>query len=177
MTLVVCSLANLDEVILTRRPSHVITLLSGGLMIGPLAAFGPDRHLRLAVDDIHEPIAGMVAPDEATVEQVLAFGHAWDGAAPVIVHCFAGVSRSSASALAIACARNPDVDELVITTALRRLAPHVFPNRRITAIADAMLGRQGRLIAAVEAMGADDLEAPKRPVELPSDFRAHARAP
>lgn len=176
MTLIVCSLSSLAEVITTRRPSHVITLLSRELMIAPIAEFAPGRHLRLTVDDIHEPAPGLIAPDEDTVEQVLAFGRAWDGASPMAVHCFAGVSRSSASALAIACDRNPNVDELLICSALRRMAPHVFPNRRIIAIADQMLGRCGRLVAAVESMGGDDLEAPKRPVELPSDFAAFARS-
>ncbi|HXQ10005.1 MAG TPA: hypothetical protein VN805_03295 [Caulobacteraceae bacterium] len=174
MTLIVCSLSSLADVIAERRPSHVLTLLSPDLMIEPLVGVAPERHLRLTLDDIHEPVPGLIVPDESAVQRVIAFGEGWDRSAPMVVHCFAGVSRSSASALAIACARNPDVDERLIAMTLRRRAPHVFPNRRITAIADSLLDRQGRLIAAVEAMGGDDLEAPKRPVELPSDFAVFA---
>jgi predicted protein tyrosine phosphatase len=95
----------------------------------------------------------------------------------MVVHCFAGVSRSSAAALAIACERNPDAPELEIALTLRRLAPHAYPNRRITALADEMLGRRGRLIDAVEAMGRDDLQAPHVPVELPSRFAAQVAPP
>jgi predicted protein tyrosine phosphatase len=177
MTLIICSLASLEDVIIDRRPSHLLTLLSPDWMIDPHAAMAPDRHLRLAVDDIPEPMPGLVAPDEAAVEQLLAFGRGWDAAQPMVVHCFAGVSRSSAAALAIACERNPDAPELAIALTLRQLAPHAFPNRRITALADEMLGRDGRLIDAVEAMGRDDLEAPHVPVELPSVFQAKVAPP
>lgn len=170
MTLIICSLASLPQVVAQRRPSHLITLLGPDWMIGAVEALGPDRHLRLSVDDIHEPMPGLIAPDIVDVERALAFGRGWDGGAPMVVHCFAGVSRSSATALAIACERNPQTPELEIALLLRRRAPHAFPNRRITAIADDLLGRRGRLIAAVEAMGRDDLEAPHVPVELPSRF-------
>jgi len=123
---------------------------------------------RRTLGEIQESIADVFSA--ADVERALAFARAWDGDAPMVVHCFAGVSRSSATALAIACERNPDTPEQEIALLLRRLAPHAFPNRRITAIADQLLGRRGRLIHAVEAMGRDDLEAPHVPVELPSRF-------
>jgi len=177
MTIIVCSLASLPDVVRERRPSHVISLLNPEMMIETLEDVPPGRHLRLVVHDIHEPMEGLIAPDEAMVERLLAFGRGWDGAAPLVVHCLAGVSRSSASAVAIACQANPHASELEIALQLRERAPHVYPNRRITAIADAMLGRDGRLIAAVEAMGGDDLEVPHLPVELPARFPARAPAP
>jgi predicted protein tyrosine phosphatase len=169
MTLIICSLARLPDV-LARRPSRVLTLLSPDVMIEPLAYLGPGNHLRLTLHDIHEPTPGMIEPDARMVESLLTFGRDWDRESPMVVHCLAGVSRSSASALAIACDRNPHVDEMEIALRLRRRAPHIFPNRRITALADAMLGRHGRLIAAVEAMGGDDRGAPLVPVDLPSRY-------
>jgi predicted protein tyrosine phosphatase len=172
MTLIICSLARLPDVIADKRPSHVMSLLSPDLMIEPLAHLPSERHLRLTVHDIHEPTPGMIAPDEAMVASLLRFGRGWDAERPMVVHCLAGVSRSSAAALAIACDRNPAVAEIEIALRLRALGAHIFPNRRITALADAMLERDGRLIAAVEAMGGDDLEAEHSPVELPSDYAA-----
>lgn len=177
MTLIICSLASLPDVVAQRRPSHLVTLLGPDWMIDELPHVGAGRHLRITVDDIHEPMLGLVAPDLAHVERALAFGETWDAEAPMVVHCFAGVSRSSATALAIACARNPDTPELEIALLLRRLAPHTFPNRRITALADQLLGRRGRLIQAVEAMGRDDLEAPHVPVELPSRYPTRVARP
>jgi len=177
MTLIICSLASMPGVVAQRRPSHLITLLGPDWMIEEVGEVGPGRHLRITVDDIHEPTPGLVAPEAADVERALAFARAWHGDAPMVVHCFAGVSRSSATALAIACQRNPETPELEIALLLRRLAPHAFPNRRITAIADQLLGRRGRLIDAVEAMGRDDLEAPHVPVELPSRYPSAVVSP
>jgi predicted protein tyrosine phosphatase len=175
MTLIVCSLAALPDVIAARRPSHVITLLDPDLMIAPAAGVAGDNHLRLAVDDIAEPAEGMVTPDEAMVARLLAFSRGWDGEAPMIVHCLAGVSRSTAGALAVACDRNPHASEHDIAQAMRRLAPHAYPNRRIVALADHLLDRRGRLIDAVEAIGRDDLGFRPRPFDLPSRFAAPAQ--
>ena len=67
-------------------------------MIDTPAGITPERHLRLGVNDIAEPIDGMVAPDESLVVQLLAFGRTWDESAPMLVHCWAGISRSTAGA-------------------------------------------------------------------------------
>jgi predicted protein tyrosine phosphatase len=70
----------------------------------------------------------------------------------MFVHCYAGISRSTAAALAILCQFNPG-RELEAAQALRRAAPHAKPNRRIIAIADHLMGLDSRLQDAVEAMG------------------------
>lgn len=177
MTLIVCSLDILPETIAARRPSHVITLLEPSLMIEPAQGVAEENHLRLSVHDITRRARGMVAPDEALVNRLLAFARGWDQGAPMIVHCLAGVSRSTASALAIACDRNPDVPEVEIARTLRRVAPHAYPNSRIIALADAALDRRGRLVAAVEAMGVEDMGAYRVPFDLPAAYRAEAPNP
>jgi predicted protein tyrosine phosphatase len=174
MTLIVCSLAALPDVIAARRPSHIITLLDPDLMIGPAEGLAEQNHLRLEVDDIALPTPGMVLPDQGMVARLLTFARQWDPRAPMIIHCFAGVSRSTAVALAVACDRNPHTPEDEIAAWLRDVAPHAYPNRRIIALADRLLERQGRLIAAVEAMGPNDPAAPYRPFDLPAAFPAAA---
>jgi predicted protein tyrosine phosphatase len=166
MVLIVSPLSRLPDVIAARRPSHLITLLSPEELIPTPRGFAPERHLRLGVHDIAEPMAGLVAPDASTVEAVLAFAQGWDAAAPMVVHCWAGISRSTASAFAIACERNPHADELEIALAMRRASPSAFPNRRIVALADDILGRQGRMVEAVEAMGGNGFVIEGVPFEL-----------
>src|SRR5262249_16121000 len=95
MTLIVCPLPRLPDVIAARRPSHLVTLLSPEELIETPAGVDPSRHLRLGVHDIAVPEAGLIAPDAAMVEQVLAFAQGWDAAAPMVVHCWAGISRST----------------------------------------------------------------------------------
>ena len=166
MVLIVSPLSRLHHLIAQRRPSHVITLLSPEEMIPTPPGFASERHLRLGVHDITGPQIGMTAPDASTVERILTFSLDWTAEAPMVIHCWAGISRSTATALVIACARNPEANEIEIALKMRRAAPHAYPNRRIVALADEILARDGRLIAAVEAMGLNNFEVEGSPFEL-----------
>jgi predicted protein tyrosine phosphatase len=152
MVLVVTPLRLLADVMAEHAPSHLITLLSPEELIDTPAGFDPKRHLRLGVHDIAVPEAGFVAPNADMVERVLRFAQDWDERSPMVVHCWAGISRSTASAFAIACERNPHADELKIALSMRKASPSAFPNRRIVALADDILDRRGRMLEAVEAM-------------------------
>jgi len=151
--LIVCGLADVEPLIAVRRPSHMITLLDPATMIPTPPPLAPERHLRLGVNDIVEPMEDMVAPDETVVGSILDFGRGWDETRPMLIHCWAGISRSTAAAFILACERSPGVAERAIALSLRRAAAHASPNRRIVALADQLMGRQGRMIEAVEAMG------------------------
>ena len=107
-----------------------------------------------------------IAPDARLVETILDFGRTWDEGAPLLVHCWAGISRSTATAFIIACERNPGADELAIAMAMRRASVHAFPNRRIVALADDILDRRGRLLDAVAAMGGNGFVPEGAPFEL-----------
>ena len=78
----------------------------------------------------------------------------WDRRAPLVIHCYAGVSRSTASAFATACALNPKRDEIEIARQIRAASPIASPNRLIVALADRALGREGRMLRALDKMGA-----------------------
>jgi predicted protein tyrosine phosphatase len=166
MVLIVSPLRRLPEVIAQRSPSHLITLLGPEEMIPTPAGIHPERHLRLGVHDIAMPEAGLTAPDAGTVERILDFVCGWSGETPMLVHCFAGISRSTATAFVIACERNPAADELEIALKIRRASPSAFPNRRIVALADDILDRRGRMLEAVEAMGGNNFVVEGEPFEL-----------
>lgn len=165
MTLIVSGLAEAPAIIAQRRPSHMVTLLDPASMIETPAGVAPDRHLRLAVNDIDAPMEGLVLPQETLVHSLLAFSADWDEAAPMLIHCWAGISRSTASAFVIACDRSPETDERQIALAMRKAAPHASPNRRIVALADDVMGRRGRMVDAVAAMGDFDYSL-ARPFEF-----------
>jgi len=105
------------------------------------------------MDDINEHIEGYVIPAETHVGDLLRFVRAWPRKTPLVVHCFAGISRSTAGAFVAACALNPHRDETIIARALRAASPTATPNRRIVALADRMLGRNGRMVMAIEEIG------------------------
>ena len=71
-----------------------------------------DNHLILGMDDITETLDGYVVPCDDHVTKLLTFVRAWDRANPLVVHCYAGISRSTAGAFVAACALNPNRNEL-----------------------------------------------------------------
>lgn len=166
MTIIVCSLEHMPGVIATRGPSHLVSLLGPASMIDTPAVIHPARHLKLAVHDICEPAEDMVLPEIAHIETLLSFGESWRAEAPMVVHCWAGVSRSTASAFILACARHPQTSEMEIAQALRRASPTAFPNPRFVALADELLGRRGRMSAAIAAMSPRNEGIESQPFEL-----------
>jgi predicted protein tyrosine phosphatase len=152
LTLIVSPLCEVERLVAERSPSHVLTLLSPPGAGAPVLGAGP-AHLTLLTHDIAEPAEGLAAPHTDDVAALLLFADDWDGARPMLVHCWAGVSRSTAAAFVIACARRPDLDEAVVAAALRRASPYATPNARIVALADRLLERQGRMTRAIQAIG------------------------
>jgi predicted protein tyrosine phosphatase len=154
MTLLVCPLSQLDAARALHRPSHLVSLLSPTTPAEAWPEPGAnDTCLRLAFHDIAEPREDLIPPDAAQVEQLLVFAAGWDVARPMLVHCWAGVSRSTAAAFIIACQRAPERSESEIAQALRSAAPYATPNPLLVALADSALDRAGRMSAAIAAIG------------------------
>jgi predicted protein tyrosine phosphatase len=149
----VCSLALIEETVAKTGARSLLTLLSPGTAVERPIGIAPDRHLYLAVSDIVEPMPGQVLADSTHLEGLLGFVRAWDRAEPMVIHCFAGVSRSTAAAYIAACALTPDGDEFAIAKALRAASPTASPNPRLIALADDALNRRGRMSGAITAIG------------------------
>jgi predicted protein tyrosine phosphatase len=149
----VCSLARLQETVARTGARHVVSLLAHDANLSRPAMIAPENHLWLQLHDITAPLDGYVAPQIEHVEQLIAFVQRWPRKTALVMHCYAGVSRSSAAAFVTVCALSPASDEQAIATALRRASPTATPNIRIVAIADHLLVRRGRMIRAVEAIG------------------------
>ncbi len=152
-TLHVCSLARLDETVMRTKAQFVVTLVTAGTHVVRPASVAEDNHLFLAMNDITTPVPGMTPPAEHHVRALLEFVTAWDRSAPMVIHCWAGISRSTASAYIAALALNPTYDDFALARHLREASPSATPNPRLIAIADQLLGRNGRMIEAIEAIG------------------------
>jgi predicted protein tyrosine phosphatase len=149
----VCSLALIGEIASKTGARSLVTLLSPGTRVDRPAGISPERHLYLAVSDIVAPIPGEALAEPSHLEDLIAFVSAWDRAEPMLIHCFAGVSRSTAAAYITACALGPGRDEFEIARALRAASPTATPNARLVAVADAVLGRNGRMNEAIAQIG------------------------
>ena len=149
----VCSLARLHDTVAETGASHIVTLLRLIDRVQRPATVAESNHLILGMDDIAMPIDGYTHPAEEHVHDLIKFVQRWDRRAPVVMHCYAGISRSTAGAFISACALNPDRDELTIARAIRQSSKTAMPNIMLVGHADRILRRKGRMVAAVEALG------------------------
>jgi predicted protein tyrosine phosphatase len=150
----VCSLARLYATVDETRARHIVTLLRLTDRVERPVHIAEENHLVLAVDDIvASPLEGQMLPGVEHVKRLIYFAGRWDRKTPMVVHCFAGISRSTAAAFSAACALNPRRDEAEIARAIRDASPTAQPNARIVSIADRLLQRDGRMVRAVEQLG------------------------
>lgn len=165
--LYVSSLSRLKETVERTGATRMVSLINAGTPVERPQSIAADNHLFLGFNDIVDPVEGLVPPGEAHVSSLLDFVQGWDKAAPLVIHCWAGISRSTAGAFITACALTPDADEAELASVLRARAPSATPNARLVAIADRMLARDGRMIEAIRAIGrgADAFEG--TPFEMP----------
>jgi predicted protein tyrosine phosphatase len=133
-------------------PSHLISIIQPEFQPDRPPEVTAERHLRVAVHDVSEPDGFSVLVQADHVRRLIDFSQSWQPEeAPLLVHCYAGVSRSTAAALIAHVLRSGDPQESV--QALRDAAPYAMPNRRIVALADDELGFAGALVEATERMG------------------------
>jgi len=162
----VCSLAALPETVKATGASHILTVMANVDQVQRPESVLEANHLKVQVDDITEEIEGFVASCDSHIEQVLNFVRGWDRQAPLVVHCYAGISRSTASAFAAACLLNPHRDEISIARQIRAASPIASPNRLIVSLADKALGREGRMLRALDEMGPGNMLVEGRPFRI-----------
>ena len=152
--ILVCPLAEVKGVVSAHGVTQMVSLLSANMTPpAPPTMMAADR-LSLSFNDLSEPREGYRAPSAEDMDALLTFGtQQWRLDAPLLVHCWFGVSRSTAGALILACALKPDVSEMDHAQRLRAVAPFATPNPIMIALADDALDRKGRLVSAVQAIG------------------------
>jgi predicted protein tyrosine phosphatase len=150
--IIVCPLHAVPGLVESHKVSHVVSLL-GPDMTHPTLPLPHGCHLRLTLHDINEPFEGLTHPEPWHVEEILNFVAGWDRSGPLLIHCFAGISRSTAAAFTAMCALSPRADEAELAWELRGRSAVASPNRRMVALADELLGRDGRMVDAVSAIG------------------------
>jgi predicted protein tyrosine phosphatase len=171
-TIYVAPLSLVQTTIADACVSHLVTLINDETFIDTPASIGPERHLRLAMNDICEPQPGLVLPCESHVSDLIRFALVWDRKAPLLIHCWAGISRSTAAAFITLCALNPGASELEVARTLRRASPTAYPNRLLVALADEALSRNGRMMTAVEDIGRGKVAEEAEVFALPARLAA-----
>jgi predicted protein tyrosine phosphatase len=173
-SIIVCPLNQVEARIAAHAPARMISLLDPVSMIETPAALCAQSHLKVGVNDIAAAQDGLVEPGRDHARAILDFVDEWQIDRPLLVHCWAGVSRSTATAFIAACRLNPDAEEIVIAQMIRRRSPTASPNPLLVAAADHLLGRAGRMRAAVEAIGRGEMAWEGVAFELPARLGARA---
>ncbi len=173
VTILVCPLSGVLELVRARRPNRVVSLLDPEFEFPDLGAEYHDRHLRLHFHDAHDSSDGQIVPSPEHIEELLSFLAAWVHTTSLLVHCRAGIGRSTAAAYVACCWRNPGVSEHRIAEGLRSVAPLARPNETLVRLSDEALNREGRMSAAIAdtGRGLPWIELDEGvPFELPSVF-------
>lgn len=155
MKIWVSSLSRVHETARLARPHSAVSLLSPGDDFPVIDGLHTDEHCRVHLHDIREEKPGLEAPSNVHAERLLGFLKGWSPDETLLVHCWAGISRSTATAFIAACLHNPNADEKAIADAIAAASPTAFPNTRLVALADRLMGRGGRMARAAEAICAD----------------------
>jgi len=148
--LFVCSLADMPDFTSQLRPDRVITLLQPEWQPPTPVEIEPRHHHRVEINDITEPEPDQILPNRGHVEELVAFLEDAREAS-LLIHCWAGISRSTAAALIAMVLDAPGREREAVAT-LRARAPWAEPNRLIIRLADEVLGRKGGLVHAHAAM-------------------------
>jgi predicted protein tyrosine phosphatase len=162
----VSSLSGLPVLAASLQRFDLLTLLSPSAAARDWSGLTRERHVRLSFHDIVELTPDLIAPNADIMRAILDFGRGAVEDRALLIHCWAGISRSSAAAYAITCDRNPGY-ETEIANELRRRSPYVTPNKLMVRLADEMLGREGRMSEAIARIGRGAETAEGEPYQLP----------
>lgn len=158
MQVTVCNIGQVPSMILFKGATHVVTMLRRPELreLKMPRAFNKDNWLFLDMDDVINETADE-APQKEQVVQLLDWVKKLPTDAHLVIHCYAGVSRSTAAALAV------KVQELGVNRIKDAIAwlvenrPVACPNPVITKFADELLGANGELHAAAEEVANNKL--------------------
>jgi predicted protein tyrosine phosphatase len=153
MKILVSPLSQVMNLVAAHAPERIVSLLDPGFVFPETGPVYTGRHLRVQFHDVHDPADGQVVPTTKHMDELLDFLALWSRTAPILIHCRAGISRSTATAFITACLHNPQADEREIAATFRRAAPLARPNGTLIALADAAMSRNGRMSAAIAETG------------------------
>ncbi len=168
----VCGLNAVDETLTSAGATHLVTLINSNTMIDTPSNIKPELHLRLAMNDISQPQTNLVQPAEIHIEELISFIDRWEQKTPMLIHCWAGISRSTAATYIALCFLNPDTPEHYIANTLRDASATACPNRLMIELGDRLLSRNGRMVEAIDDIGRGELATEGKAFSLPSRLSA-----
>lgn len=168
----VCSLSRLPRTVSETGARYVITTINPWSIPETPPGIAPENHLKLAINDITSPHKDLILPGANHIAELITFARRWNRDGPLVVHCLAGISRSSAAAFITACALSDHADEHLIAAQLRRASKTANPNSLMIRHADNLLSRNGRMIAAIDSLTPAVAALEADLFSIPSEFES-----
>jgi predicted protein tyrosine phosphatase len=135
--------------------THVLSILDPDHPVPEaFGSYGEHDRLELRFHDIIEDEAEKIAPSRPDVAAILDFGRRMmaEPAPRLLVHCHAGISRSTAALTLVIAQSQPELAAEALLAGILAQREKAWPNLRMLEFGDAMLGRGGRLPAAAAAI-------------------------
>jgi predicted protein tyrosine phosphatase len=107
-----------------------------------------ESHLHLKFDDVHNPLKHYVHPTEWHFQRILDFTKNLTSSDKVLVHCIAGISRSTSAAIAILIQHGMSYEDAYNHISAQRR--HLAPNRLVVSYTDEHFGLNGDYYRFVE---------------------------
>lgn len=156
--LAICGLEELPQQIGRFRATHAISICDPNVKLLP-AFHAATTVLRLGFWDAPALPAGVaqsLSPHERDeypslhhARTLLHFGSELPDGARVLIHCWAGISRSTAAAFLLLCQRMPGRERAALKMVCK-LRKGASPNRMLVGYGDQLLGADGRMLAALD---------------------------
>ena len=166
----VCSLSRLEKTVDQTGARFIVSAINPWSIPQTPESVDDSNHLKMAINDIAAPHGDLVHPETSHIEQLIDFAKHWNKDGPLVIHCLAGISRSSASAFIVACTLNSQASETTIALALREASATAHPNPLMISLADQLLERDGRMIAAIQALSPSASTMEANTYSMPSCF-------
>ncbi|MDP9025921.1 MAG: dual specificity protein phosphatase family protein [Candidatus Eremiobacteraeota bacterium] len=142
----VCAFKDVDSEAV-RRADAIVSIGDPGEAMPAAIVRSRKRRLRLSFYDLdHE---ARESPQVDHVRELINFVKTVKADDRLLVHCYAGISRSTASLAIIFTVLYPELDHDVIFEAVHAIRPEAWPNKRMIAFADDILNCGGRFTSAL----------------------------
>ena len=128
--------------------TRVVSIISPRAEIPAELAHLRDNLLVLRFDDVIDGTNNYQIVTEDDIARLLAFDRDHAPDETLLVHCTAGISRSTAAMVLLLAQRAPG-DEEAIFAQIRAIRPKAWPNSRMIAFGDKLLGVNGKLVEAL----------------------------
>jgi predicted protein tyrosine phosphatase len=151
--IIVCPLSKVQPLVDEHGVRHVVSLLAPDTPHDTPRGVSAERHLKLYFHDIVQDMEGHRPPRPEDAMKLIQFLRTWNCDGPIMIHCWAGISRSTAAAFVTLCMFRKQVDETELARELRAASPSATPNRLVVSLADDVLGREGRMVSAIDGIG------------------------